>query len=26
MFCEKCGTELGNDAKFCHHCGTGRLS
>ena len=21
MFCEKCGTELGNDAEFCHHCG-----
>ncbi|MCR4643356.1 MAG: zinc ribbon domain-containing protein [Lachnospiraceae bacterium] len=26
MFCEKCGTELENNAKFCHHCGADRLS
>lgn len=22
MFCRNCGKEIGNDAKFCQHCGT----
>jgi len=22
MFCRKCGSQLGDDAAFCHKCGT----